>query len=216
MIDKEKLKYYRELNKMDFRTLSKKLKCPRKIIEHWEEGSRVPKNEDIKTLCILYGIEEKDLYKRSTTRSHSPVLYCVVFILSLLLGTLTNNVGIILISFITNLITTYAVIEFIKLWQARKKHEEFTSLFGISLHVEEKMRKRIYLIESLIISGFSIVLNIIFHLFHLDFLYITKLFIANKSVNEFVILGVSYLLLFMLSFIIELGFGEYALKKYKN
>ena len=62
MIDKEKLKYYRELNKIDTRELSKKLKCPRMIIEHWEDGTRFPKQEDIEKLCILYGVDEKELF----------------------------------------------------------------------------------------------------------------------------------------------------------
>ena len=124
--------------------------------------------------------------------------------------------GIILILFITNTLLTYASIELKKIYGERKEKECAKSLFGISLMKNKKERNHIYFIESLIIGGNAILLNIIFHLFHLQFLYITKMFFENKSVNEFLILGVSYLLLVSVSFIIELGFGETILKRYEK
>lgn len=87
------------------------------------------------------------------------------------------------------------------------------SLFNVELSDDKYDRRKLYLVESMLVSSIYITLINIFKILELNILVINIYIFDSKSVNEFVISLVSYLLLTVLTFIIELGFGEYMIKR---
>lgn len=87
------------------------------------------------------------------------------------------------------------------------------SLFNIVLSDEPWERRNIYLVESSLVASLYITIINIFKILELDIFIINIYLFNNKSINDLVISGISYILLIILTFIIELCFGEYLMKK---
>lgn len=221
MIDNELLKYYRELNNLTIKELAKKLKCPKRIIELWETGEIIPKESDITKLCEIYNITIEDLIKQE--KNSLNIIYFITSIILIALGIISGyiskNITIMILFPIINLTLLYSSIYIIKQYEISKSidDEEPRSLFGIILDQDiKKERIKDYLIESNLIAAAYLAFNIICKLFELNDFIINITLFDNKSVNDFVILTTIYLQLMISSFIIEIGFGEYMIKKYKG
>ena len=84
---------------------------------------------------------------------------------------------------------------------------------NIELSNDKKKRFTTYLIESSLVSALYILITNICRIFEYDILVINVYLFEIKSVNTLFIIIISYLLLLLFTFIIELGFGEYMIKR---
>lgn len=214
MVDKDLLRKYRELNNYDYRTLAKKIKCPKKVVELWETGDSIPKEKDILKLCELYNIEVEDLMLHEPKKVNI-IKMIIGIILGISSGILLKNNIIMILSPIFNLVFILTL-EHIMNLKNENKDSKLTSLLGVELNDIKNKRLKIYLYEANIISSAYSIFNIIMRILNIDLFVIKINLIGIPSVNESIILISTYLLLMFISFIIELGFGEYMIKKYKE
>jgi hypothetical protein len=87
------------------------------------------------------------------------------------------------------------------------------SLFSIKLLEDKNERIKLYLKESLLIASLYTIISNVLKILELNIFVIQFYLIPIRSVNDIVITFITYLLLTILTFIIELGFGEYIYKK---
>lgn len=217
MIDKEKLKYYREKNNYTTSDLSKKLKCSKKIIELWEKGISTPKEKDIVILCDLYNIELIDLKVKEKVK----IINLKIFIISIIIAIIFSIFSKDIITLILLTIMLYIIIlTSIYIYQNYKlKCPKIVpkTIFGIVLSINDKnQRLKDYLLESNFISCIYISIYLITKSLNIADFILKIDIISNKSVNEVIILILTYLLLLVTLFIIELGFGEYIIKMYRG
>lgn len=212
MINYELLETFRKNKKWSYKTLSKKLDCPIDIIKLWETGEMLPSEDDLIKLASLYDIDVNSLYleKIKEHKINIPIIL-ILFIIGVIIGILTGNKIYAIIIPILNIIIYICIY---KLWKYKyPSNDKPKSLFGFNI---EKDDKKIYLYESNIIAIIYTYFSILFRVLKINFLVPNVNIITEKNVNTLLIIGLTYLLLMILSFIIELVFGLKIKKYYKE
>ena len=74
MIQGKLIKKYREENNLTIKDLSKLMHVSKNVITLWEDGTKIPREDDITFLCSLYGIDRIDLMN-TTDNKTSKKLY---------------------------------------------------------------------------------------------------------------------------------------------
>lgn len=212
MVNKEKLKYYRELNNYKLYTLARMMKCPKKVLKNWEEGLESPTALELEKLAGIYNVDIEELLIVNNN-SHCKYFSLVLFVVGILFGLILNDYGIMIISPILLILTCYFGYNINKL--RKEISEEITSLFGINLLMKEKKKRVvIYIIEGLFIAGCAINIMILIRLFNISFLMFYIKIINIEFINTIILYSISYLLLSIITFIIEFCFSEMMIKKY--
>lgn len=211
MVDKDRLKLYRELNNYEIKYVAKKLKCPRTLIREWEEGIKEIDDKYLDKICGLYNIEKEDLYYKEEKKNYIHLLAITAIIIASSLTLFIHNSIVVTITNILIGINIYFSTKHII--KHYSKEERIKSLFNIELSSNKKSRIKTYLIESSLVSSIYILITNICRIFEIDILVINIYLFEMKSVNTLFIMMISYLLLLLLTFIIELGFGEYMIKR---
>lgn len=209
MVNKDLLRFYREDNDLTFDDLAKELKCPKKIIELWEKGELVPREDDIKKLAKLYNISPRDLYTIDYKKSNI-ISSIILLILGIICGMVVKNYGVSIMAVISFIVFQRLIII---LKDYERKVDGPKSLFGFSLLTSPTS---MYFIEANIIASGYTIINIILRLFKINFLILNIDILESNDLNTLLIMGVSYILMMVLSFIIELIFGNMLLKEYKD
>ena len=219
MIDTQLLIYYREKNNLTTGQLSRKIHIPRKYIEQWELGDLLPRVSDIEKLCKLYGIEEDDLYKEVKMKYDFAYISIVLIILGLILGLLNKSIMMIIL-LPTTLFGTYnigrIVLKEFKV-TSKIKEEIPKSVFGMVLDTEYKVeREKCYTLEANLISNIYVLVNMVFKIFKLDNLILNINVLEDINNNQLLSMVIVYILLTIITFIIEYIIGERMVKKYKE
>lgn len=211
MVDKEKLKIYREINNYNIKKLSRKLKIRASLIKEWENGESIIDEENLTKLCKLYNIDKECLLIK---KKDNYLLYFLALLISLIIPTIIYSIFSDLVVLITNIICFLILfINLIYIKDNYVKEDIPKSLFNIKLMDIKSKRIKLYIQESIVIGSIYIIITNIFKVLSLDILVVNIDLISNRSVNDIVISFITYLLLTILTFIIELGFGEYIYKR---
>lgn len=212
MVDNDRLKLYREVNNYDIKYVAKKIKCPKSLIREWEEGSKEIDEVSLEKICALYKIEKEDLYYKEENKIGIHLLIVAFIIVASTLTLFIHSDVVIVITNILVGINIYFSLRYI-IKRFNKDNIVPKSLFNVELLKEKKLRVYTYLIESSLVASLYILVTNIFRIFEYDMLVINIYLFASKSVNSLIIIIISYLLLLILTFIIELAFGEYIVKR---
>lgn len=212
MVDNDRLKLYREVNNYDIKYVAKKIKCPKSLIREWEEGSKEIDEVSLEKICALYKIEKEDLYYKEENKIGVHLLIIAFIIVA---STLTLFIHSDVVIVITNILVGINIYFSLRYITKRFNKDNIVpkSLFNVELLKEKKIRVYTYLIESSLVASLYILVTNIFRIFEYDMLVINIYLFASKSVNSLIIIIISYLLLLILTFIIELAFGEYIVKR---
>ena len=226
MIDKNMLRRYRELNDYSYSMLAKILDVSKREIRDWEVGDSVPDDEQLSILAKLYNISVDDFYFTLKADFVFDVKSIVLLVIALIVGVITgimlSNIGIILLAPFLYVIMIYF---FLKINNSKKSAQtiqdgvdsEIKSLFGKRiLYLKKKDRFKLYIYESIVVACFAIFVCLTVNSIAPTPIMLTVELFDIESVNAIVVYGFSCLLLFVISFIIELVFSEYMLKKYKG
>lgn len=222
MIDKDKLKYYRELNGYTLGSLAWKTKCAKVKLEAYEEGTSEIDFAFLNKLADLYGISVEDFYyDEEESFGWEWILLLGVFaILGFFIGFYKNNIPLMFLAPINNLSLVYAIR---KIYLSRESDpinsnlELPKSLFGKCLNDLSLIERiNIYFYEAVIIACAFTLLILMFYLLSFNFFLLEIDFVGIESVNTGIICASMCLLLGFISFIIEWGFGELLLKKYNE
>lgn len=209
MVNKDLLRFYREDNDLTLDDLAKELKCPKKIIELWEKGELTPREDDIKKLAKLYNISPRDLYSVDYAKNNL-ISSVILLILGIVSGIIVKNYGVSIMAAIS-FIMFYRLITILQDYE--RKDDVPKSLFGYNLLTGAVS---LYLIEANIIASLYTIVNVVLRLFKVNFLILNIDILESNDLNTLLIMGVSYILLMLLSFIIEWVFGNMLLKEYKE
>ena len=212
MVDNNRIKLYREVNNYDIKYVARKLRCPKSLIREWEEGTKEIDNVYLQKLCTLYNIDKEDLYYKEEKNIgiHLLVIAIIIIVSSLTLF-VHNNIIVVITNILVGINIYFSSIYIFK--RFTKEDLNNKSLFNIELSNDKQKRIKIYLIESSLVSSLYILLTNICRILEYDILVINVYLTESKSVNLLIIILISYLLLFLLTFIIELAFGEYIIKR---
>lgn len=208
MVNKDLLKFYREDNDLTYEDLSKELRCPKKIIELWEQGELVPREDDIKKLAKLYNISPKDLYTEEHNKS-TLIISIILLLLGVACGFVVKNYGI----SIMGAISFVVLYKLITILEDYSKDNGPKSLFGYNLLNGDIS---LYFIEANIIASAYTIITIALRLFKVNSLVLNIDILKSPDMNVLLIMVVSYIALMVLTFIIEFIFGRLLLKKYKD
>lgn len=211
MVDKDRLKLYREVNNYEIKYVAKKIKCPRTLIREWEEGTKEIDEVSLEKICNLYNITKEDLYYKEEKKIWAHLLIIAAIIVASSLTLFIHNSAVVTITNILVGINIYFCTQHIIKYYS--KEEKVKSLFNIELSNDKKKRLTTYLIESSLVSALYILITNICRIFEYDILVINVYLFEIKNVNTLFIIIISYLLLLLFTFIIELGFGEYMIKR---
>ncbi len=214
MVDKEKLKYYRELNNYTPASLAKKIKISKKMIMAWESGEAEPTANDIIKLAATYNISSDDLmydiiYENA---KHIPWSIIVAFIWGIVIYILERNYGYSIMGIGALGIFLNCLLK-IKDLLKDKTITNNKSLFGVSLDTDKKARLKIYLTESLLIASFFITVVIVFKLVHLNAFLASYTILPNKHLNVILIYAIYFTIITLFTFIINFLFGEIIVKQ---
>ena len=212
MIDSSLLKYYREKENLKIKDLAKKIHVSKKIIEKWENAELEPSDKDVEKLCNLYKITKEDLIIKEKKKNNLFVSI-LLLICGIGVGLILNEIAITLILPIVLVIILNSIIIIKSNYEFSKDEDGPKSLFGISLKENKKNRYKYYLIESLVLSSSYILLNMICKIFNFTKFIISLELTKNESINYLIIWTITFILLTLLAFIIELIFGEIMIKK---
>lgn len=212
MINYELLENLRKKHKWSYKTLSEKLDCPIDIIKLWESGEMPPSLDDLKKLAKIYDIEVEDLYIEEGHVKHVSIIGVILLIIAgIIMGLILDNYIYMGLISVLNIIVYLC---FYNLFKYKSELENVPkSLFGFDISDKEK---RIYFYEANIIASAYTYITIIFRFLNIDIFIPNINIIGEKNVNTLLIIGLSYLLLMILSFIIELVFGIYIKKGYEE
>lgn len=217
MIQGELLKKYREQNNLTIKDLSKLMHVSKNVISLWEDGSKIPREDDIRFLCSLYNIDRIDLIE---TRERSVVkkkignkkyrnisVSLILLIISIFLALILKNllVGIVLS---LSLLIMYNSLYYLKDEKELSKNATGPkSLLGISIsHKERKALVKFYILESLTISSVYLILSLIAYILNIEPLIIDLVVFENEVANMLFIWGVLFVLLSGIILIIEMIF----------
>ena len=211
MIDYNKIKYYRELNNLEIKDLAKKMKKNKKVIEDWENGNKEIDEKDLSRLANIFNIDINDFYYND--KKINLLVILVLLIASIIVCLLIKNYYLFIIvpiSFI-NVYFLYMLLK--KKYTLTTNESVPKSVLNFVLSDNKKDRFILYFLECNIISSAYIVFASICELFNLKLFIYNINIISNENVNKLIIFIGIYLLLLILSFIIELVFGEKMLEK---
>lgn len=220
MIDPDLLKYYREQKKLSIRELSNKIRIAKSKIKMWEEGALEPTEKELDYLLKFYKINKEDLmYMEENNNRRNIIVSIILGVIGITIGGLINNIAISILLAITLITIYFLLLKIRKYYQLTKNTKESIpkSLFALMLNPDSrKQRMSIYIIESSFISSIYILFNIICRILDLDNLVINIKILESKQLNMVILLIIIFLLLSLLSFLIEYIFGEIIVKKYKG
>lgn len=220
MIDPDLLKYYREEKGLSIRELSNKIRIAKRKIKEWENGELEPTEKELKHLCKFYKIDVEDLmYAEENTLRKRIITSIILGITGIVIGGLINNVYISILSSVVLIAIYFLLLKIREAYRLTKliDHPIPKSLFSLMLDVDNKKnRKSIYLIESLLISNVYILFTIICRVLDLKNLIIGVNIFSNYDLNYVLMSIIIFVLLGLLSFLIEYIFGEKIIKKYKG
>lgn len=212
MINYELLQDLRKKKKWSYKTLSKKIDCPVDIIKLWETGDMIPSNADLVKLAYYYNIDVKELYLKTSKEKGINIFKIItLFILGCLIGIFTKNIVYFIIMPLLNVFLYLCTFNLSKYKKDSKNIPK--SLFGFSLEIDDK---KIYLYESNILAIIYTYVSIILRLLDMQILVPNINFIKSNYLNTFLIILITYLLLMILSFIIELAFGIIIKREYEK
>lgn len=212
MIDYNKIKYYRELNNLEIKDVAKKMKKSKKIIEEWENGNREINDKDLEKIANIFNIDIDDLYYKNNDKVNILVIL-VLLIVSIITCLIIKNYYLFIIVPIS-FINVYLLYMSLKDKYTLTTNENIPkSVLNFVLTDNKKSRFILYFLECNIISSSYIVFATICELFNFKLFIYNINIISNENVNKLIIFIGIYLLLLILSFIIELVFGEKMLKK---
>lgn len=212
MINYKLLQDLRKQKKWSYKTLSKKINIPIDIIKLWETGEMLPTKEDIISLAHIYEVSIDELYYEEEKVRHISIIKIIlIFILSILLGIIFKSYIYIILFPILNILLYIILYNLSPYKEGDGDYPR--SLFGLNIHNDDK---KIYFMESNLISIIYTYITLLFRLLNIDFLIPKINIIREKNVNTLLIIVIAYLLLMILSFIIELVFGKFIKKEYKE
>ena len=213
MINYEMLEKLRKDKKWSYKTLAKKLDCPVDIVNLWETGEMTPSATDLVKIAYFYDINVEDLYLEEEPKKEISILVIIfLFILGCAIGIFTSSI---MYTFIIPILNIFLYICIYNLCKYKDSSKEIPkSLFGFSLNNNDYIK--IYLYESNIIATIYTYFSILLRLLKINFLVPNINIIEEKNVNTLLIIILVYLLLMILSFIIELVFGSKIRKYYKE
>lgn len=220
MIDPDLLKYYREEKGLSIRELSNKIRIAKRKIKEWEDGELEPTEKELSYLCKFYKINAEDLmYAEENNHRRIIITSIILVIIGITIGGLKNNISIsILLSIV--LITIYLLLLKIRMTYQMTKETKGSipkSLFSLKLDIDNKKNRIIiYAIESVLIANIYILFTIICRVLDLSDLIISINIFKNNDLNYVFITINVFILLSLLSFLIEYIFGEIIVKKYKG
>ncbi len=213
MINYELLEKLRKDKKWSYTTLAKKLDCPVDIVKLWETGEMTPSETDLVKIAYHYDINVEDLYIEEDQPKEISILAIIfLFLLGCVIGIFTGNI---MYTFIFPILNIFIYICIYNLYKYKDSSKEIPkSLFGFSIDNDDYIK--IYLYESNIIAIIYTYFSILFRLLKINFLVPNINIIDEKNVNTLLIIVLVYLLLMILSFIIEVVFGSKIRKYYKE
>lgn len=212
MIDYNKIKYYREINHFEIKDLAKKMKKNKKIIEDWENGNQEISEKDLEKLANIFNVDRSAFYYEKNSKINI-LLVLLLLIIGIIMCLLINNYYLLLIVPIS-FINVYLLYNILKnKYEISLKDDIPKSVLNFILSENKKSRFFIYFLECNIISSAYIIFASISELLNFKLFIYNINIIKNENVNKFIIFIGIYLLLLVLSFIIELVFGEKMLKK---
>lgn len=225
MIQGELLKKYREQNNLTIKDLSKLMHVSKNVISLWEDGVKIPREDDIIFLCSLYGIDRIDIMKSEEKlhvskfklgdKKYRNILVSVfLLIFSIILGIIIKST-LTTIVLSLSLIIVYNFLYYIKdERELSKKQKGPKSLLGITLRNKEKRDLvKFYSIESIIVASLYLLLSLIAYELNIEPLIIKVVIFEKEIPNMLFIWGSLFILLSGLILIIEIVFGSILLKK---
>ncbi len=217
MIQGKLLRKYREQNNLTIKDLSKLMHVSKNVITLWEEGSKIPREDDIRFLCSLYNIELVDLIdtkekkvvkkKIDTTKYRNILVSLIIVVISVVLGLIMESilVGIVL-SF--SLLVIYNSLYYLKDEKELSKNAIGPkSLLGISIrHKTRKELVKYYFLESLIIASIYLILSLISFVLNIEPLIINIKVFDTVLPNMLFIWGSMFTLLTGVILLLEIAF----------
>lgn len=225
MIQGELLKKYREQNNLTIKDLSKLMHVSKNVISLWEDGTKIPREDDIIFLCSLYGIDRIDImksekkvrtskFKLNDKRYRNILVTIVLLIFSIVLGIILKSILVsVILSF--SIITVYNSLYYIKDERDFSSHQKGPkSLLGITLKNKEKGELvKYYSIESITVASLYLLLSLIAYELNVEPLIIKVVIFESEIPNMLFIWGSLFILLSGLILIVEIIFGSILLKK---
>lgn len=217
MIQGNLLKKYREQNNLTIKDLSKLMHVSKNVISLWEDGSKIPREDDIRFLCSLYNIDRIDLMetkekeepikKINNTKYRNIIVSIILIIASIIIGLIAKSilVGTILTF---SLIVMYNSLYYLKDEKELSKNASGPkSILGISLrHKERKELVKFYSLESLTIASVYLLLSLIAYELNIEPLIINLNVFSNEVPNMLFIWGTMFVLLSGVILVIEIIF----------
>lgn len=217
MIQGNLLKKYREQNNLTIKDLSKLMHVSKNVISLWEDGSKIPREDDIRFLCSLYNIDRIDLMetkekeepikKINNTKYRNIIVSIILIIASIIIGLIAKSilVGTILTF---SLIVMYNSLYYLKDEKELSKNASGPkSILGISLrHKERKELVKFYSLESLTIASVYLLLSLIAYELNIEPLIINLNVFSNEVPNMLFIWGTMFILLSGVILVIEIIF----------
>lgn len=220
MIDPDLLKYYREEKGLSIRELSNKIRIAKRKIKEWEDGQLEPTEKELKYLCGFYKINAEDLMYAEENNTRRIIITSIILgTTGITIGGLVNSISISIVLAIVLIAIYLLLLKIRDAYQITKKNELPIpkSLFSLMLDIDSKKnRKSTYLIESLLISNVYILFTTICRVLDLNNLIINIKIFNNDDLNIMFISSTIFVILGLLSFLIEYFFGEIIIKKYKG
>lgn len=217
MIQGNLLKKYREQNNLTIKDLSKLMHVSKNVISLWEDGSKIPREDDIRFLCSLYNIDRIDLMetkeKEEPTKKINNTKYRNI-IVSIILIIASIIIGLIAKSILVGTILTFSLIVMYNSLYYLKDEKELSknasgpkSILGISLrHKERKDLVKYYSLESLTIASVYLLLSLIAYELNIEPLIINLHVFPNEVPNMLFIWGTMFVLLSGVILVIEIIF----------
>lgn len=217
MIQGNLLKKYREQNNLTIKDLSKLMHVSKNVISLWEDGSKIPREDDIRFLCSLYNIDRIDLMevkekkeqpkKFNNTKYRNIMVSIILIIVSVIIGLISKSilVGTVLTF---SLIVMYNSLYYLKDEKELSKNASGPkSILGISIrHKERKDLVKYYSLESLTIASVYLLLSLIAYELNIEPLIINLEVFPNEITNMLFIWGAMFILLSGVILVIEIIF----------
>ncbi len=217
MIQGNLLKKYREQNNLTIKDLSKLMHVSKNVISLWEDGSKIPREDDIRFLCSLYNIDRIDLMevkekkeqpkKFNNTKYRNIMVSIILIIVSVIIGLISKSilVGTVLTF---SLIVMYNSLYYLKDEKELSKNASGPkSILGISIcHKERKDLVKYYSLESLTIASVYLLLSLIAYELNIEPLIINLEVFPNEISNMLFIWGSMFILLSGVILVIEIIF----------
>ena len=197
MIQGKLIKKYREENNLTIKDLSKLMHVSKNVITLWEDGTKIPREDDITFLCSLYGIDRIDLMNTTDNKTSKKN--------SRKGNTKHRNI----------IVSMYNSLYYLKDERLLSKNARGPkTIFGISLLNKEKTTLvKYYFLESLAISSIYLLLSLFAYELNIEPLIINVTIFTNEITNMLFIWGTLFIALTALLLAIEIIFASILMKK---